>query len=92
MKISDRTRDCAARICSVAACGGYFIFDLEDGRQLYGYRAIQFLLGSPGSAGDMALAAYADVMFRLRAADPDSEWTREVDAEAEAMIRSGWCP
>lgn len=76
-------REEAATICAIAASGGMTI----DGRRFFGYRTIQLEIGSHDDACGLALEAWLHVY------QSDQEHSlREVDAEAEALIRCGWTP
>lgn len=86
--IRHRVREEAAIICAVAASGGL----PWHGKRFYEYRSIQIEIGFHFTSGDLALEAYSHVMRILRDEDPGSAWTREVDAEAEALLRCGWSP
>jgi hypothetical protein len=77
MKISKRTREQAALICAIAA--------LSDERHPI-YHTISHDLGLPERAADLAINAWT----ALR--DIGFAWTREMDGEAESLIRSGWSP
>lgn len=86
--IRHRVREEAAIICAVAASGGVLVFSYR----FYAYRPIQMELGFHFTSRDLAIEAYSHVRKILREGDPESTWTREVDAEAEALLRCGWAP
>lgn len=79
-RINNKVREGAALICGVAAS---YLGEL-------GPYPFYFMIGPalavPGEAQDLAGDAWTYVM-RDR-----TEWTREVDAEAEALLRTGWVP
>lgn len=87
-KVSDETREQAAMICAIAASGGACF----DGIETCGYRNIQMHLCLKWCSGDLALLAFDEVLRRLRRNNPEASWTREVDGEAESLVRCGWTP
>lgn len=78
MKIPPRVREEAALICAIAASTP----DLHDA-----YRAVCDALGIDRDGGSMSLALDA-----WDAARPYSWSGGERDAEAEALLRTGWSP
>lgn len=74
-------REEAALICAIAASGG--VYSDHYGRYLHNYADVAAALDVSGLSVEIALGAYYDVSrcFGI--------WTREVDAEAEALIRNG---
>lgn len=84
MKISKRTMEQAILICAIAASGGVH---LVDGRtRCYGTIRLE-LPDASSDAMHLACIACGHVMDML-----GSVWTCEVDAEAEALLRTGWSP
>lgn len=78
--IPRHVREDAALICAIAASGG-----------TVGYHAALTIARELGiedrhDAINLAADAWAQAMVGR------SDWTREVDAEAEALIRTGWSP
>lgn len=80
MKISKKVREEAAVICAIAASNS----DLHDA-----YGVVQRELGGRrhNSAERLAINAWSKVFSA--AADVSAPL---VDAEAEALLRTGWCP
>lgn len=88
-RYTKRVREEAALICAIAASGGVFeVFEDLPGRYSCVYMTIYRSLGTP-TTGSLSLAvrAYVTVTDELQCG-----WTRQVDAEAEALIRCGWSP
>lgn len=77
MKISKKVREEAALICAIAAS--------SPGHPLY--CMIERELGLSAKAGDLALRAWS----RAGRGVKHFEW-HHVDAEAEALLRTGWSP
>lgn len=84
MSRDSEIREQAAMICAIAASGG--VGSRFGGRSPF-YATISAALGCGDDALALALAAYTRAMERL-----GHVWTREVDAEAEALLRTGWSP
>ncbi len=91
MKYSKRTRDQAALICQVAASnpdphpipGTTDNFDYWDVCDHLGiHRA--------SDACQLALLAWDAVIYEGDDKVWGADWTKEVDAEAEARLRTGW--
>lgn len=72
-------REDAALICAIAASGGI------DGCVTYHY--IRDNAGFSDDSLVLAWKAYNHVRYETK-----QGWTRETDAEAEALIRTGWKP
>jgi sensor histidine kinase YesM len=82
-RYSKKVREEAALICSIAASGG-----VHDGiRSTRVYRWIGDELEVINGAISLAIHAYLYLIHRHYTA-----WTQQLDAEAEALIRTGWCP
>lgn len=76
---TEEVREQAALVCAIAASSeGLFPW----------YHDIAECLGL--DAGSAALELAVDAWFEVRA--HGLGWNREVDAEAEALIRTGWSP
>lgn len=85
-RISKRTRKQAALICAIAASGGMWL--PGESRWSRYYANISIDLDEPSNeALHLAVGAYHHVMRAL-----GGPWTVEVDAEAEALLRTGWSP
>jgi hypothetical protein len=84
-RYSKRVREEAALICAIAASGGVYV----GTRYSRVYAEVFGRLGTGQASGCLSLAsvAYYRVMEAL-----SGPWTQEVDAEAEALIRTGWSP
>lgn len=85
VKISKKVREEAALICAIAASGG--VTPERGDRRSRVYGEIHRSLGVGGSDEALGLAIYAYVCL-----SEFMPWTPEFDAEAEAMIRTGWTP
>lgn len=83
VKISKKTREQAALICAIAASGG--VHTESPDRWTRVYCDIARALDYDCVATRLSILAY-DSLMRGRT------WTRELDAEAESMIRTGWSP
>lgn len=84
-RISKKVREDAALICAIAASGGVHLE--QCGRRSRVYAEIVRELGDALERGlSLAVHAYAE----LRNVYPN--WPVELDAEAEALIRTGWSP
>lgn len=81
MKISKRDREQAALICAIAASA-------PAGVQPF-YDQIADNIDAAGESERLAMRAWK---FAWEFAANHGKWTREVDAEAEALIRTGWSP
>jgi len=86
---SKRVREEAALICAIAASGGVVGYEERFGRRSCVYYTIYARLGSGMAPGCLALACR--VCATLIGTMPGG-WTRELDAECEARIRTGWSP
>lgn len=83
-----RDREQAILICSVAASNPDLTEDYDTTANLLGLLALEDEFGET-VALDLALDAWTEVAKgRRQTADPDPE----VDAEAECLLREGWCP
>jgi hypothetical protein len=83
-RISKDTREQAALICAVAASGGVH----EGLWRSFDYLRICEYLEFPMAALHLSIKAW-----KLSTnARNGGIWTREGDAEAEAMLRTGWSP
>jgi hypothetical protein len=76
VKITKKVREDAAWLCALSASNG--------GGHLYWYLAELFDIS--GKSVRLAVSAWSV------APAPDGRWCSEVDAEAEAMLLSGWEP
>jgi molybdopterin/thiamine biosynthesis adenylyltransferase len=84
VKITKRIREEAALICAIAACEPASQHGVRGWRAYYDCIASDLDVMSESQT--LALAAW-------RHACPLSvQWTPEMDAEAEAMLRTGWQP
>lgn len=79
MRYSKRDRDAAALICAISASS-------EHG-EIYAQTCPAIGVDVCGPAHRLAFCAYVLLVCRL-----GMRWTRETDAEAEALIRTGWEP
>lgn len=86
MRISKRTREQAALICAIAASGGVWRDGVAFDRWSFVYDHVAESADVAGPAVRVAVRAWMHV---TRHGTP---WTREVDAEAEALLMSGWSP
>lgn len=86
MKYSKKVREEAALICAIAASGGATIGDGSSRAATFEYVIIRLALGVSRRASILATDAWRN------ARKFDVMWTREVDAEAEALIRTGFEP
>ena len=78
MRISKRTRELAAQLCSMAACSQTMrMYSVADAMQ---YRAL-----SPHRV--LAFEALAEVNRSIPSGSPTNRY-----AEAEALLRTGWSP
>jgi hypothetical protein len=86
VKYSKRVREEAALICAIAASGG--VLSPPWRARVVFYSEIEYALSTTGQhAKRLATAAWRYAMSRRPA-----PWGREHDAEAEALIRTGWSP
>lgn len=83
MKIGKCTREQATLICAIAASGGLWL----DGPQNRWTQRYDEIAREINADVGLSILAWRHVMRTLRCA-----WTREVDAEAEALLRTGWTP
>jgi len=84
-RYTDAEREEAALICAIAASGG--VYREWSGDRGRAYSNIATNTDASNSGLTLAIQAYLHVLDVT-----DSYWTREVDAEAEALIRTGWTP
>ena len=84
--ITDEVREEAALICAISASSG---LPSGEGRA---YIMLGQDLGAELQAGELAGYAWQEAMNRNVAINGVWRWTREVDAEAEALLRTGWNP
>lgn len=85
-KYSKRTREDAALICAIAASGGVYLDG--DTRWSPVYAMVRKELDDT-SDDCLALAIRAYEHVRR---ERNGVWDRETDAEAEALLRTGWSP
>lgn len=96
MKISKRTREGAAMVCAIAASTPADLAEAERWGLNYPssmrptYDEVGKWLGWLSDDDRVALAecAWTAVFDTLS----EQNWTPEIDAEAEALLRDGWCP
>ena len=88
MKITKKLREQAAMVCAAAACvrsksetGGTMVYD-----------HIGNLLGVSRAARKLALDAWHAAPNPTDEWRPDRGWTQARDAEAEALLRTGFVP
>ncbi len=82
-KIDKKTREQAALICAIGAS------DPGDGDQRLSYDLdIASRLGVRRDSAPVLLAMQAWAVIW----DRDEKWTQATDAEAEALLRTGWSP
>jgi hypothetical protein len=91
MKISKRTREQAAMICAIAAStpnerGSRPCYDVEVAQWLGLWRGTCVATYTKEPAVRLALDAWEFVF------DRGERWTAETDADAEALLRTGWVP
>lgn len=79
-RYSKRVREEAALICAIAASN-------RDMNDWYGGVADETGIQRQGEAFDLAIAAWCHALPASGALGPG-----ELDAEAEALIRTGWTP
>jgi len=84
-RYSKRVREEAALICAIAASGG--VYTEHGNRRTRVYAEVFRALGTP-VAGALSLAVNAYALL----SDVYPTWTEITDAEAEALIRTGWSP
>lgn len=85
----NRTRAQAAKICAIAASGGVAVqsWPPTEMQLCREYGVISSEIGASASALNLAHFAWDYVISKI-----NSNWTCEIDAEAEALIRDGWSP
>jgi hypothetical protein len=91
MKISKKVREQAAMICAIAAStpnehGTRPFYDVEVAQWLGLWRGTCAKTYAKEPAVKLALDAWGFVF------DCGERWTAETDAEAEAILRTGWVP
>lgn len=82
-RYSRRVREEAALICAIAARAGT--------REHYGWTCVYGNIADAAQVSQDALRL-AIHAWALTCVVSDRKWTRVVDAEAEALIRTGWSP
>ena len=93
MKISKRVREDAALICAIAASndterGERPSYDREVAQWIGLWRGDMTKTHRHSAAVRLALAAWIAIWNAL----PMGNWTPEIDAEAESLLRCGWSP
>ena len=84
-RVHGKVRGEAALICAIAASGGAWV--VEERRWSSYYARIADELELSSDSRRLAVKAYNHIMAKI-----GGPWTREVDAEAEALLRTGWSP
>jgi len=89
MRISKRTREQAAMICAVSASDG----SPRPDRDCYDLVAGRLWPRPPKHAVNLALAAWDHVRdMECPTGAVYVSWTAATDADAEALLRTGWEP